>query len=54
MTVDLIKVKTKVQRALDAQFELYTWDKMIEDIEDLSYEEKIYAKEYLYPKVVSV
>lgn len=42
--MDKEHILNQVGKALDAQFEMYTWDKMIDDA-DLTDEEKVWAKE---------
>jgi hypothetical protein len=37
----------RVGKALDYQFEIYSWDNMINDIDDLTEEEKQWAKEHI-------
>ena len=39
-----------VNKALDINFDLYSWERMIDDIEGLTKREKAYAKNYLYYK----
>ena len=49
--IDTEKVKSAVEKGLVAQFEMYSWENMIDDC-DLSEEEAKWAKEHLDYRVV--
>jgi hypothetical protein len=44
-------VRDEVMDAMMAQFEMYSWDTMIDDIDHLTPEEKAWAKEHLSPTI---
>ena len=52
--IEKSRVKYLVSKALDYQFEGYSWESMIDDIDDLTNEERKWAKEHLTYKVEEV
>lgn len=44
--IDKDKIRNVVSKALDYQFEIYSWMNMIDDIQDLTSKEKEWAKEH--------
>lgn len=52
--MNIENIKQVVSNALDAQFSIYSWEDMIDDCDDLSEEEKIWAKNNLSYKLINI
>lgn len=48
------KITQRISNALDSQFEIYSWEDMINDCDDLTPEEKIWAKNNLSYKLINI